>query len=281
MKRYLIHQSLFGGLLRRYDRRAKKLGFVKLMKRIIADTHSRFSVEFQDPSTPAVLRSSPVIVVANHPHETDALLLVAALENRRNSYLVVSSDYVNLLPGIVKRLIPVYISYRRHPFNLKYRLFKKYHWTSTYSPEISHQKNIASIARASRLISHGSSVAIFPAAGGQKGYKKWYNGIGHLVHSLQTSKPVFLVMANLSGTSSWDYLRLFPFLSRFLPTFKVVFSPPRPVNSLISLDPKAITSLLEREYYHWQKTATIRRRFPVDLYYLARSFVIWFFAKLP
>ena len=48
-----------------------------------------------------------------------------------------------------------------------------------------------------------------------------------------------------------DYLRLIPHTAKFLPPIKVTFSDSMNVGSLLNLDPKAITEVLEKDYRQW------------------------------
>lgn len=281
-KKKINNHLLLKGIFSRLNRYAAKHGFQATMAKVVKDTGTRHQVIYGSPDTAKVLKKCPCIIVANHPNESDIIAMIASLQPRKNTYLVVSSNFTGMLESLDRFLIPVYVNHRSLlDANLRFKLFQKVHLTKTYDQNIAHQKNIKSIKRASRLVSHGSSVVLFPAGGGGPFHHGWFNGIGYLIKNLKTQNQVYLINAHIQGTSPWDYLRIIPGLSSVLPKYQVSFASPRPLFPLTISDPKEITKTLESEYNTWSSglPQSSFAKYPKTFYYLFRSLTFWFFTK--
>jgi 1-acyl-sn-glycerol-3-phosphate acyltransferase len=203
------------------------------------------------PEIQEILSSMPVVVVANHPAEADVVALIAALPTRKDFYLIANSSFCGMMSNFDKYLIPVYVTdnlINKDNFNLKLRIFKKIHSTQEFSEKEAHKKNIQSISLAAEKVREGGLVGMFPGAGKENG--EWFSGIGYLI-SQAKSPDAYIVMINISGTSSLDYLRFIPKASKVFPKFKVRFALPLRMKDYLDLSPKEIAKKLEGEYREW------------------------------
>lgn len=201
--------------------------------------------------------------MANHPYEIETLALIAALPKREKINLIATSYLQGLHTSLDRNLIPVYISHH-YPDIRSTRLRKlsgiileKYYHYSYLSEKEEHQKNIESIALAAKKVRDGEIVIIFPSPHRQKNHQdKWYPGVGWLLKNIGSKDDVYYVKAYISGSSNWDYLRLFPKTGIFLPKIKVHFAQPQKLSDLLknNLDPKDLAGKLEVKYNDWVKT---------------------------
>lgn len=196
-----------------------------------------------------ILQSKPVLVVANHPYELEALALLATLPDRKDVHLIVNSHFYNIFSQADRYLIPAYIDHHSNngpeswPFTLLGLLFSR---QKQLSASAAHQKNIASIADAASRLGKGSQVIIFPERRGKD--RSWYSGIGHLIHGVKNPERVFLARVYISGSSKYDLLRVVPFLRRFFPVVKVYFSPAAKLSACLKTDPKTTARELQHGY---------------------------------
>ncbi|MFA4827321.1 MAG: 1-acyl-sn-glycerol-3-phosphate acyltransferase [Candidatus Shapirobacteria bacterium] len=283
-KRYLSDFFYFGGLIKKFDKKVGDLGVQGTMEGLVKETKTKWQVEDKEGWTKEVLQKKPVIVVANHPSESDIIFILAALAARKDIYLIIDSTFMGISKNIDKHLIPVYIQHResRGKGNFRWNLIKKFHWSQNYGRDAAHQKNIKSIGRATRRVENGAVVVIFPAGGSTDG--RWFSGIGHLVRSLKNKNEVSIVKAKIEGSSKWDYFRLIPGLGRLMPKIKVTFSTPRRVTDIANEDARAITKRLETEYLEWSgvQEKPEKRQFvhSQPIYAFLRTAFLWFIGRV-
>jgi len=207
------------------------------------------------PQTQKTLERDPVILICNHPHQAEVLVLLGSIPHRPKTFVIIMHNFLSILPALNKHLIPVYIGHKattRDKDLLKYKIFQKFHTTQKFTPEISHQKNIKSIALAAKKIDEGALVAIFPA-GGTPLRRDFLSGLGHLIKNIKHPQKAKIVMAQIKGTSNLDYFRILPFIGKLLPKFQVDFSTPLKVSDYLSGDGRSIAKKIEVVYYHWSQ----------------------------
>jgi 1-acyl-sn-glycerol-3-phosphate acyltransferase len=239
------------GFVLRLNENIARYGFVGAIKNLVANYGIKVVVK-SNCEIDNILANKSGIIVANHPAEFDVLVLLSAIKNRKDVFLIINSHFTKLIPNLDKYLIPVYVYNKsRESFEgkLKTGIFNFFHKTEKFSVEEEHIKNIESINLAAEKIKNGGLVIIFPDGGAKK---KWFNGIGHLIHGIKNIKNTFIVRAYITGTSNWDYLRLFPLVNKFLPKFKVSFAKPLKVDLVKKENPKKTTKFLEEKYRGWQ-----------------------------
>jgi hypothetical protein len=282
-----------GRLVRDLNGRAKKLGYQKTMREILKMTGSKIEVINKNHKLKLIFKKEPLIVVANHPAMTDVITLVAAQEPREDSFLIISSNFLGMLSNLDKHLIPVYINHRlldkEDKFNGLIKLFRKFHWSKNYSRKISHQKNIDSIKRAASIVKNGGMVSMYPGGGGGKN-GEWFSGIGYLISGAIANKGTKVVMAYIEGTSIWDYVRLIPGGSVFMPKCRVTFSTEESIINYYGMEPKDITERLRDRYNQWTETLPKQGKWwtrivnkipsvPENAYYFARCMVLWIMTR--
>jgi len=275
MSKSLYTSFLTKRILRPLNREIKRRGLSPVLKSII-DRKSRDFIINLSKDTEEVLKNDRVLLICNHPSQVDVLLLLAALPHRSKTFLIIMHNLVSVLPAVNKHLIPVYIGHRidsETPHNWKQKLFEKIHFSPEYSPDVAHKKNIKSISLATRKIDEGSLVAMFPA-GGSKNGRDFLPGVGHIVKDLKFPKKTKIVMAYVSGTSTWDFFRLIPFLDRFLPRFRIDFSQAFPSTSFSGDSGRKISQSLQRVYDNWSLPFEPLPKFQKAALYL-RSFFLF------
>lgn len=266
-------------ILRPINLDLKNRGLSPALKNVVEKTSKGFIINLPK-DTQKTLKNDHVILICNHPAQADVLLLLAALPNRPKTFLVIMHGILSILPAINKHLIPVYITHRidsdsQHDW--KYNLFKKIHFIPEYSQEVAHQKNIKSIALAAQKIDENSLVAIFPA-GGTKDARTFLPGIGYLIKNLKYPQKTKLIMAHVSGTSSWDFLRIIPFVKLFLPKFRIDFSESLDINNFNNGTGREISQKLQQVYDSWSRPYEPLPKFKYAALYL-RSFLLFLLFK--
>lgn len=246
--------STFGlrRILRPINHNLKLHGLSSTLKAIVEKVSRNFTVNIPKV-TKKSLKNDSVLLICNHPAQADVLLLLAAIPPRRKIYLIAMNGLWSILPAINKYLIPVYINHRVEDHSRpdwKLKLFKKFHFIPEYSKEVAHQKNIKSITLATTKINEGSLVAIFPAGGSENG-RDFLPGVGHIVKNLKHSQKTKIIMAHVSGTSTWDFIRIFPFIGKIMPKFKIEFSDPLSADDFMGENGRLISLELQNVYDRW------------------------------
>ncbi|HBP51431.1 MAG: hypothetical protein US68_C0008G0073 [Candidatus Shapirobacteria bacterium GW2011_GWE1_38_10] len=246
--------STFGvrKILRPINKNLKNHGLSPTLKAIVTKLSRSFTINVSN-DTKKILKNNRVLLICNHPAQSDVLLLLAAVPHRPKIFLVIMHGVLSILPAINKHLIPVYISHRINNDSRpdwKVRLLNKIHFSPEYSQEVAHQKNIKSITLATQKIDEGSLLAVFPA-GGSKNGRDFLPGVGHIVKNLKYPETTKIVMAHVSGTSVFDFLRIVPFVSKVLPRFKIEFSDALNATDFSGDNARQISGHLQSVYDQW------------------------------
>ncbi len=235
------------------DRSVAKYGLVEAIKKLLLSYGAKVVVESND-EIDEILTNGSGVLVASHPAEFDVPVILAAIKNRKDVFLVINSHFMKLIPNLDQYLIPVYVynKSRSHFFGrLTTKIFNTFHRIEKMSIEEGRKKNIKSIKLAADKINSGGLVIIFPD-GGVGG--KWFNGVGHLIHGVKNIKNSFVLRVNIKGTSNWNWLRLIPIMNKFLPEFRVSFAKPLKMNLIKKEEPGKTTKYLEKKYREWSKS---------------------------
>ena len=268
----------FRNILRPINQSLKSEGLSLTLRNIIKKCSRGFDVDLPK-TTKKVLKNNRVLLICNHPVQADVLILLAAIPPRKKTFLVVMHGLLSILPAINKHLIPVYISHRidsESQHDWKMSLLKKIHYVPEYSPEVSHQKNLKSISLASRKIDENSLVGIFPA-GGSKNGRDFLPGVGYIIKNLKYPQKTNIVMAHVEGTSTWDFLRIIPFLNKIFPKFKINFSEPLPASDFAGENGRLISEHLQNVYDRWSLPFEPLPKFQVAALYLRSLFFFFLF----
>lgn len=262
-------------ILRPINKNLKNHGPFLTLKNIINKISREFTVNIPK-DTKKILKNDRVLLICNHPAQADVLLLLAAIPPRKKTYMIVMYGLLSILPAFNKYIIPVFITHRidnESQRDWKFRLLQKMHFVPEYTRDISHQKNIKSIALATQKIDEGSLMAIFPA-GGSKNGRDFLPGVGHIVKNLKYPESTRIVMAHVTGTSTFDFLRIIPFVSEILPKFKVDFSEPLNAADFVGSNGRLISEQLQNVYDRWALPYEPLPKFKYVALYL-RSFLLF------
>jgi 1-acyl-sn-glycerol-3-phosphate acyltransferase len=257
----LVSRSLYNTIgIRRFLRPVnlslQTQGLTVTLRNIVQKCTKKFIVNIPSQTRQA-LKKDRVLVICNHPSQLDMLLLMASIPSRQNLFFIVMHGLMSILPKINKHFIPIYISHRidnKSEYDWKYRLLKKLHQVRDYSPVIAHQKNVKSISLAAKKIDDGSLVAMFPT-GGTKDTHNFSPGIGYLIKNLKYPQKTKLVMAHVAGTSTWDLLRVIPFMKIILPKLRVDFSEALDISQYIKGEGREISQKLQQVYENWSQSS--------------------------
>jgi 1-acyl-sn-glycerol-3-phosphate acyltransferase len=215
-------------------------------------TGTRLSIKGRTDRVSRVLEKEATVVIANHPYEADALVLIASLVPRRDVFLIMNHTFTGVSKEIDKQLVPVYIRHhikKQNKRNYLNTFLQLSHPSERFTPEEEHEKNRESIRKASQLLEKGALVIIFPGRRSVTG--SWFSGVGHLLSQAKGNKKLYVVKAYIEHTSNWDYLRFIPGFGHILPTISVSFAEPLAAQKLLEKSPKEITHLLEENYEGW------------------------------
>ncbi len=232
------------------------IGISSAFKKTLNKYNTKVQVNFS-PESKTILQEKPVILVSNHPYVVEPFALLAVLPKREDVFIIAYSLLTGISSQLDKHIIPAYV--RHHIISNKVGLLSllvrelEKDKGSQLSAAESHLKNIESIRKASQVVSHGALVMIFPNPGKLTSDNKWFNGIGYLVKGIKNKKNTYIMMANIAGSSKYDFLRIVPVINRLFPAISVIFSSPLLCSTIVGQqsDPKKITSILENRYNNW------------------------------
>lgn len=248
---------IFGKLFWEFDKIAGEKGIHNAVADIIKRTKTKIIVHGLTKETIEILKSKPVILVANHPYEIEFILLIEALPKRNNIFVIAASDLMGMGPNTSSYLIPVFNHkyFNKGGHKLSVIIAKLFHLGPRFSPLIEHKKNIENLEHAESIVKDKGLVIIFPE-GILKTGSPWFLGIGYLLRSVYKKSNGFYVRAYIKGTSYFDILRLIPIIRGFFPPVSVYFDSPRDLSIVLknNEDPKKITKNLQDEYNEWVDT---------------------------
>ncbi len=249
----------FGYFFKKFDRRVGELGLQPAMLELIKKTRAKFKVGFANVKTKRILEKKPVLLVVNHPFEVEVVALTAALPPRKNTFLIMTREFLSVGENFSQHIIPVYLKKKVYQETKKLlgRLLKVLKISYGFSDRVAHKKNIASIKLAAVKIKKGNLVVLFPE--GLRGKKKvWYPGVGYLLNYLSKNSPAFYVKAYIQGSSPWCILRRVIKVGWLFPKIQVTFAKAVPIRKILAkkLDSKKLTAYLKKDYLQWQKTLT-------------------------
>lgn len=285
MNSYSIPLQILRNLLQKMDRQIETDGIQFATRRLLRTLGTEVFIK-TNKEIKKVLKSKPVLVVANHPAKTDVPALLASLPKRKEVKLIIDSTCLNFGDNWKKHLIPVYINH--HLIMKKNWKFGVYKWAfgvRANSEKIEHKKNIRSIEKASRYVDKGNLIILFPGGGSID--DRWLSGVGYLVKDVKNKNKTFVVKAYIEGTSNRDYLRLVPFVGKLLSGFKITFSDPILLKEFEDENAKLIALSMEKNYNDWTNTLEkreIKTGFNIPQvslrgYLLLRTVFLWFISK--
>jgi len=276
--------SVISYLLRRTNQDVASRGYAAAMSSVLNRTNSRLIVKGLTPSLKKMLSRNRILLISNHPNQAEVLAILAALPQRSDYYLIADHKFFSILPAIDHHLIPVYIDHQSTEKHVswKLRLLKKFHHQTDFDKTIAHQKNIDSITLASRKLSTGALVQIFPII--KDATKDFSPGVGYLLKNSKSISKTRVVMIHVAGTSDLDYLRLLPFVGKLLPPFEITFSPAFSASDFVANTGRATANNLEITYRAWVSSishliakTSLGFRTVNRSYFLFRTLILWLF----
>ncbi len=201
------------------------------------------------------LKTGSQLVISNHVTVVDIFKMLASIP-RDDVYIVSFSLNKVLGHEFSKRLLPIYVS-NKEGENIFMRLRLLY-WTmkeGNISRQETMRRNRETISQASKLVSQGNTVIIFPSGFSALHKNKWLDGVGYLAKEI-TDPHASVVFVKMSGRGVPELLRYRSarLIRWLLPTAYAHMRVARPisVNRFRSLpDGKAITRQLHDAYTAW------------------------------
>ena len=238
---------------RGFNKNIDDFGIQSALNILLKHNHIHFRKIIANPDTNRVLARKASIIVCNHPHQIEPIIILGSTPPRKNVHIVADARYLNLTPALEKHIIPVYIKHnytKQNHHGLRVAFIDWLIPQDTFDYQTSHQKNIQNIDRASHILSENGLIIICPI----KRDNSWSDGIGYLVKGVgQSVKSLNLIMAYVQGGSRFDIFRLFPFVNLFFPTIKIFFSSPIELIPYQKSQPKEIKLIIETKYNQWVK----------------------------
>jgi hypothetical protein len=229
----------------------KKYGLHHTTRKYAPKLKLKPEIIYEDESVKNILAKSPNLVVTNHPHDAEPLVLYAALPERDDSFLIANVELLAIFPEANKYLLPVYIKHRIRKEKRTWQPLVQFVdrcYPQTHLPvKEAHQKNIIAIKTAADKINQGHQSVIFP----ENQLGTWQPGVGHIISNLDMKNNPFLIMAYVKGTTSYDYFRPISLLHFIFPNTKIYFSKAISLKEYKDADPKATTQKLEEIYKNW------------------------------
>jgi hypothetical protein len=270
--------------LKNFNKEVENAGFRAGIAGALKKTGTKLEIEGKELVKEG-LQKEAVLIVANHPAETDVPALMATLEQRKNVYLIINSMFVGLAKSMDKHLIPVYVTHnlKNNKFDIKERLFFLMNGKKIISKEESQIKNKESIRKAGEILKRGGVVIIYP--GPNPLNQHWYPGVGYLIREAVENKKVKILMSYIEGTSKWDYIRLIPGVAKLMPNFRVTFSEFLNIGDVWRDEAKETAKYLELVYKNWEKSLTkmkiekIYWKVPNWSMAVVRSMIFWISAR--
>ncbi len=254
--------GLLARLSRSLDATIRKEGLQGGMDALLKRFGVKLQITYDSPKVVAALQSAPLVIVANHPSESDPIVFLASLAKRKDIYLVANSFLLGISNALDHYLLPVYIDYRirqkENTGSFKLDILKRIHKIPSFDRAIEHQKNIETLQKAYEKESQNGVVVIFHGAGGGR-TGKWFSGVGYLIKNI-THKDARIVMAYIENTSDKDYARIIPGISKLLKAPKIRFSNPLMVADYHNVGGKEIAHTLEKKYWEWANESTSRHQ---------------------
>jgi len=248
----LSQMVVTGRIIGGFDKEVGKIGMIATVKKILVRKKIKLELSYDRKITGQVLEKGPVIVTVNHPHQSDVMIIMAALPDREDFFMIAQSTLLGLGKNIDKHIIPVFINEKQIAMEIwkrwKVEIFTRLHSHKRTTREIEKEKNKKSVALASAKLDKKHMIIIFPTGG--SGNMRWQAGIGHMIKGAKNPK-LKIVMADIDGSSSWDYFRLIPGVSWLFPKIKVRFSAPIETGKLKKFEAKEIALKLETKCRKW------------------------------
>lgn len=212
----------FRGIIREINARVAEGGLPDAARFLLDKAHVKVSPRWDDQeATEKVLRTKPVIIVANHPNMIEPLFVAYVLPGRPDVYAIASEGIGEIFGGETQsHLLPV-----KRRGKDKDRL------------------NAESVNKGVDALKNGHAVIIFPDGGDKS--QRWRQGVARFADV----KDAYLVMMDILGTEHDDIKRLVGGLFRRRGTLTRSLRISAPIEIRDLQIPSGTLSLNERERY--------------------------------
>ena len=239
-------------VLNRINRDIENKGFAPAFARVLDSLGKKIDIQ-RHPQAFRSLSEDPVLLITNHPAEFDALVLLGSLPNRKDTFMIINNVFDSLLPAFEPHSIHIHVNYRRLQGDVRKtfrsKVLDRIHHFPSLSQEESRIKNRETIEIAANRINEGGVILLAPGYGNHD--REFKIGLGYILNSLNLENNPKIVMTHISGTSKYDYLRVFPFVGYLMRRFRIVYSEPVDARQFTSGDPKGDTKNLQDYYFKW------------------------------
>jgi len=231
-----------------------KFGLQRGLLHIFTNSGIKLSTHNKSTNLIEILSTKKVVVISNHINNFDPLVLLALLPPRNDCFQLTNADYLGIIPNLDAYLIPVYIRHQIAKKKLFISLFLKHiFFNKSLGFEEEKELNTKSIKDARRKLQNGAEIIIFPSPGNKINKERWYRGIGRILENMRNLDEIYIVNVYIKGTTSVDFLRIFPLMYKYFPTIDVIFSEPQIAGKMIEdkMDSYDITKILEDNFNTW------------------------------
>ncbi len=240
---------LLGRVASWFDKQVEKGGLQGAAQVLATKLNAKIEICIPQQSI-SILETGPVLVVANHPFDSEWGPLLCALPKRPDIFIISSIRVTMAGSNVSKQIIPVHTKSFVESKKLSailHRLSGKKH---TVTAREVYTVNTKALATALEKLNDGSLVIVFPQ--GADSSERWQHGLGRLLKAAG-SQNIHVLFAHIGGTSNWDWLRFIPIVGKLFPSFKVTFSTPIAVNTIdTALSAGVVTKNMHEAYNRWR-----------------------------
>lgn len=204
--------------------------------------------------TNAILQSSPVVLLCNHPFDSEVIILLGSLPKRQTIRLIGADSQVRMGSEFAKYIIKVY-PFRQEAEGKNLKLSSKvarytYRKRANSNTDELVIQNRKAIDEAADYVNKGGMVVMFPQ--GTSSNIEWRPGIGFLLSKITNYRKTYLCFAYIKDSSNFDLIRFIPGLNWIIPHPSLFFNDPIPLSkSDLQKKPQEIKQLFETRYKQW------------------------------
>lgn len=198
--------------------------------------------------------TGPMLLIVNDPSPLLGFIIISRVP-REDAYFIGTPGWRKMGGILAERCIPVFTvgDFRRYPKEA-FRAHVIYRFRDGVTPRTAGRTNVASLRKASDVVTKGGALLVAPAGGTMGKSDNWKSGIGHIIDKIG-DVGAQVVLARIDGTSPPDAARMF-LNSAFFPKLrkpldiKLQFSEPYPISAFRKpgMSAKDISSLVREEY---------------------------------
>lgn len=256
-KSLILYIPLIGKIINQIDKDITQIGLNHALKNVIIQSQSKIELASVTKKVTTILTKSPTIVISNHLSFFDSITIGSILPYRKSSFFIANSFYLGLGKNIDRHILPIHMSHywtKTNDFfnNWLMKIVYLFSRQKQNSFDINHALNRKTIDKAVSMLFKNALVLLLPEDLKQK---RWFKGIGHLIkksNTLTNKRTVYIVFIKIEGISNWDFLRILPFVGKWLPKITITIMHHSPISQLKKYKKSnTITRLLEKKYNYF------------------------------